>query len=353
MKKIDLIFHIGRQKTATTFIQASANKIEGVFLIGKNLNRKYEGKIDHLHNELFKSYRGEIIGRYPNPSLNNYSIINEYADEVSRIIYEKNRDYDKFLISDENISNYLNNLAELNIGYCIIIGNLIEEKIKDKFSLSKNISLTIRNQVDIIYSIYCYNSLFSGGIRNFVNKSFSDSNSGFLSSIYYYKCYKYIQGLCSQEWNINLVPYEILGKQKNTNEFFRKLFNADTEIKMKISTKTNRVNSNSLDHDRKLKRNGSLILKIGHILSSGYLHSFKKANKKKLISRFYFRFLIVIGNLFIFLHRILKKIGLMKRDRPIIIDNETIKLIKDKFRDDNIKLENEFNDLELKNLGYF
>ena len=228
MNKIKLIFHIGRQKTATSFIQKNAKKIDNVYFLGKSyqdekLSRykiflndlkesydlryadEYEGNLNKIHNKLVKSYRGEFIGRYPNDSLNNFELLEDYSQEIAKIILSNYKNFSSFVISDENISDYLNYKGDQNIAFFTIIGNLVEEKLTKKLIVSKYFSLTIRNQVDILHSMYCYNPLYNGSFNKYV-KSELDGKSPFSSSIYYYKCYNYIKKLTGNSWKVQLTP---------------------------------------------------------------------------------------------------------------------------------------------------
>ena len=88
---------------------------------------EYEGNLNKIHNKLVKSYRGEFIGRYPNDSLNNFELLEDYSQEIVKIILSNYKNFSSFVISDENISDYLNYKGDQNIAFFTIIGNLVEE----------------------------------------------------------------------------------------------------------------------------------------------------------------------------------------------------------------------------------
>ena len=377
MNKIKLIFHVGRQKTATSFIQKNAKKIDNIYFLGKffqeeKLSRyrifindlmqsydayeanEFEGKINKIHNKLIKSFRGEFIGRYPNDSINNFQLLEDYSQEIVKIILSNYKNFSSFVISDENISDYLNYKGEQNIAFFTIIGNLVEEKLINKITVSKYFSLTIRNQIDILHSIYCYNSFYNGSFKRYI-KSELESNSPFSSSIYYYKCYNYIKKLAGNSWKVNLVPYEILKTDKNPSLFLSKVFCSSSEESNLYKNINNEfVNNNSTESDRevKIKRFGTVFYRYGHILSSGYKHSLKLSIQKNYISKFYFYFIVTCGNFLISLHFFFRKLKLVKREKKVKIDEESINLIKKVYMEDNKMLNEILIDIDLKKYGY-
>ena len=64
-KKIKLIFHIGRGKTATTYLQSHLSKNKDILFIGKNIKKEFKGIVNTIHSQLFFSVRSEIDSGFP------------------------------------------------------------------------------------------------------------------------------------------------------------------------------------------------------------------------------------------------------------------------------------------------
>ena len=60
MRIINLVFHIGNGKTATTYLQNCLENTSKIYYVGKNKNDEFKDPvINKIHYKLFPSYRGE------------------------------------------------------------------------------------------------------------------------------------------------------------------------------------------------------------------------------------------------------------------------------------------------------
>ena len=66
-------------------------------------------------------------------------------------IIKSESNIETFIISDECIGEYYHYLGELNTFLVFAIGNIVSDSLKDKL-IVKIMSITIRNQIDIIKS---------------------------------------------------------------------------------------------------------------------------------------------------------------------------------------------------------
>ena len=120
------------------------------------------------------------------------------------------------------------------------------------------------------------------------------------------------------------------------------------------SSNSEPVNNNSVELERtiKIKRIGSFFYRFGHILSSGYKHSFIVANNKNYFAKYYFFILISLGNFLILFHFLLRRIGILKREKKVKMDAESKKIIKKTYKEDNVKLNKLLKDCDLNEYGY-
>ena len=113
MREVKIVFHVGKQKTATTYIQNNIKSTKKLIFIGKynTPNNKFLNKINEIHYSLFPKYPNYIKNSYNNPTRNNYKLLNNYADEIILVI-KNNPLAEQIVISDECISDYYNYLSQ-------------------------------------------------------------------------------------------------------------------------------------------------------------------------------------------------------------------------------------------------
>ena len=341
MRTVKLIFHIGRQKTATTYVQENLKYLKNVLLIGKSPSgRFYNNNIEYIHNEIFQPLIGDVKIRHLNPSAINFKTLDDYSEEIIKIIL-KNKEKEIFVISDENISNYLNYLGELNTFYTIIIGNLIEKKLKSKIKLNKQISLTIRNQNSILISLFSYNPAFKNSFKTYLNSLTKIPKKGFAGSLFYYEIYKMIESISDRSWRVNLIPYEILSQSKNPEKFLAYIINQKT-IKLvdkeKLHEKINSTTNKSITNKIFYKKRSSSLYRLGKKLKFNRM-------EKTLINLY----LNYVGIFLIFLHKVYIKFF---RRKKFQVDNDNQLFVKSIYRESNKKLQRIIPEFDLKKFGY-
>ena len=224
MREIKIVFHVGKQKTATSYIQKNIKSTNELVYIGKLINsldnKKFIGKINNIHYDLFPKYHNYLKNSFHNPTRNSYSLISEYAEQIIGIINSKPK-VKQIIISDECISDYYNYLGEHNLFLLVILGNLISKKLSSAAVLTKVLSFTIRNQLDIIKSFYSYNLFINKSFDKFLESSFVNKYSDFTGSLFYYEIYSMFKLITNNEWLIKLTPYELLSID-NKHIFFIK-----------------------------------------------------------------------------------------------------------------------------------
>ena len=99
---VNLVFHVGRGKTATSYLQKNASKIKDAIFIGRINSEKYfiDPVINKIHYKLFPPYRGELLKSFPNPSTNSYELVDKYSSALYEII-KNNKNAKNIIISDD------------------------------------------------------------------------------------------------------------------------------------------------------------------------------------------------------------------------------------------------------------
>ena len=217
MREVKIVFHVGKQKTATTFIQKNIKSTNNLLYVGKLINKsdkkKFIGKINEIHNRLFQKYSNYLGNSFANPTRNSFKLVSEYAEEIINLI-KLNPNIKQIIISDECISDYYNHLGEHNLFLIIILGNLISKKLSSEINLRKVLSFTIRNQLDIIKSFYSYNLFINNNFDDYLKNIFKKKYSYFAGSLFYFEVYSMSRLITNNEWLIKLTPYEILSIDK-------------------------------------------------------------------------------------------------------------------------------------------
>ena len=157
---IEMVFHVGFGKTATTFLQANFEHLEDTLFIGKftklnEKNSRFLSSISDSHLKLFRTYRYEVVKGFSNPSRSSADLVANYVKGLVQLVnkHQANR----VIISDECIADYGNYIGEWNLFLQIAIGNLLElELSKHGAQLKKTLCFTIRNQLDITKSMVGY-----------------------------------------------------------------------------------------------------------------------------------------------------------------------------------------------------
>ena len=88
MKK--LVFHVGRPKTGTTFLQKRIQTVPNCLYLGAKYNKdkmRGEVKSDELnHSQIFPAVRRDVLPSYRNFTSNSYDMANSYANMICREI---------------------------------------------------------------------------------------------------------------------------------------------------------------------------------------------------------------------------------------------------------------------------
>ena len=359
MRKVKIVFHVGKQKTATTYIQKNIRSNEKLIFLGKfissdndkNIKSKFLGEINNLHYLLFQKQPNSLKNNLNNPTKNNYFLISKYAKEIISII-EKNSEIEQLIISDECISDYYNYLGELNLFLIVALGNLVSSSLKNKIEISNVLSFTIRNQIDILKSFYCYSPLINESFKKFISRTLNNKYSDFSGSLFYYQVFSMLSNIVNEDWKIKLTPFEILSIDENPMKFISDSLDISPENSGCISNKNLAFKSNKSSNERNssfvIKHHHTIFFEIGNYISS-------KMKYNILICKYFkikYYFLRLISFLFFLIDRIITKLfsKFLLRKYPIT------KLIKDSiyntYREDNKLLNNLLKYSDLKKYGY-
>ena len=345
-KKIDLIFHVGFIKTASTFLQTNFEKIDDTLFVGKfnsKSSKEFLGKLNSIHGELYRIYRMEVIKGFKNPSRSSSSLVVNYTNELVKLISEKN--VKRLVISDEEIADYGNHIGEWNVLLQIIIGNLVEKELtKKNYIVNKNLSYTIRNQIDILQSLYGYNKTL--GIKSFdkfIEIFGSDHNDSFIGGFKYYSNISLVENVAKNNWKINVVPYEYLSIENKPEKYVNEVLGIKDEKDYLKVAQISKINSNKLKINSisyQLNRDKSLFTRIGYSLIQENIYSYKHASKRKFYIRiFLYALLYFLGKLFYFLGKIFENLHYyFFKTKPVLLTNKSKEKIKEIYNQDNLKL---------------
>ena len=355
-KKINLIFHIGNGKTATSFLQKCLEDSGFPGYIGKTMSGQFRyPDFQKIHQELFKTYRGENINSYPNPTRNSHDLIYKYAFAIRNFITQ-NKNCKTFIISDECIGNYTHFLGELNVFLVIAIGNIICKELGNKALVKKVLSITCRNQVDLIQSIigYEYTLPRMKISDNLVKKMLSDPSSSYIGDLFFAKKYNLYKQI-NHEWMINIVPYEVLSLERNPKKYLSKVYLLDNEqmkyfpdklLQQKVNKNSESINNQNFP----ILRTKGILHRIGFSLTSQNDHSLRIVIRKRdLFGIFNYGFWWVIGKV---LEKSLIRFTLFPSKKYVKLSKQCQQLIKGEFRQDNIELQKILKEYDLKKFNY-
>ncbi len=361
MRRLKIVFHVGKQKTATTYIQSNIRSSEKLIFLGKFISNendkksknKFLGEINNLHYLLFQKHPHNIKNNLKNPTKNSYFILSKYAKEIVSII-EGNSEIEQLIISDECISDYYNYLGELNLFLIVSLGNLVSSILKNKVEISKVLSFTIRNQFDILKSFYCYSPLINGTFKNFIKRTLSNKYSDFSGSLFYYEVFSMLNNIVNEDWKIKLTPFEILSIDENPIKFLRESLDISPEISNCISNKNLAFISNKSSNQT---TNGSFVVKQHHTIFfqlGNYISSEIKYNN--LVNK-YFKIKYIFLRYIIFILFLIDKVIINLFSKLFLRKYPITRLMKDlineTYIEDNKLLNNHLKDSDLKKYGYF
>jgi len=359
-KKIKLVFHVGRGKTATTFIQRHAEKVSGIKYIGKlslkERNERFLKPVSTIHYKLFERYRGEVDFGFPSLSRNSFELVNQYVDGLVEIIKE-NPDETIFILSDECISDYYNYLGELYTFLTLAIGNLLEAKLGNDIEIEKVLSVTIRNQADCLASIYAFSPAIGGSFKNFVGAEFKNLKTGFSSGLYYHDCLSLYQAAAGDKWTVKFTPYELLSVDKDPIAYFREVFDLPETLDFSSLAENKRINTSSKKVGSEylfIKNKLTWFGRLGFRLVKGTGQSARLALDRK----HYESFLILgslnaLGKIFQKIDSVLNIILPFQRKKAFEVNRSIREKVVKNYYDDNIKLDLVMKQFDLKRYGYF
>jgi len=324
-REIKLIFHVGFGKTATTFIQSQFETQNNILFIGKygqERNKRFLGAIEDLHYSLFKTYRSEAISAFSNPSRTSSKLIDKYTEELVNLILNSKSEY--VVLSDECIADYGNYIGEWNLFLQIVIGNIIENRLSDLgIKVRKRISFTIREQLDVIQSLIGYsNTVNVASIDEFLLRFGSNPEEGWLGGYFYYSNIKLVEYIVDKSWDINVVPYEVLGVDGDIRRYLEGVLGADASRVVAINFE-NRVNSNSGISNNDGKRKSILkprnfFSTLSFRLSQEGRLGFEEAKKRGLVfSKFFYAALFIFAKGLGFFGAVIKKLKILLRYKSI------------------------------------
>ncbi len=280
---IEIVLHGGYQRCATTFLQEKVffqlkeyeclskphdfyfNKnSKNIFLENKQTNTGQNYELMQLQNEVFPrkySFQNNL------PFNLDYRM-KKYKNCLVKAI--KKSDKKKFILSDETIFDRINYFGDTNL---LVLAEIINS-IKNEMDLKIKVILTIRNQIDLMSSIYSFDHYRQKknfkSLDNFLEKFTSPDNYEYGEIFNFYDQYKKLRFFFSEE--ILILPLEQL--EKTPQVYFNRIKNfLNTEFKIsenksvkKLSTITKKGRSFAL-RENKFQRTFEFFSKIHSFLN--------------------------------------------------------------------------------------
>lgn len=226
---IVICIHPGIGRTGTTLLQKTIEQNADFLYYGRSAINK-NTNIKQLLEKLFYKHEHPYILKEigVNTNLEHLDVLMESLaialfDEWKVFYQAKDLDHTKILISDECIFHNPERLIHENFKIISLVVERLEHHIKiflksDNVLFNRIMSITIRNQADLIHSIW-------------MNESFRSSYWWFKKEEF--KLYEVIldfnqiiQTLSfNQNWDVNIVPFEIL-KKEGISEYISAVFPA-------------------------------------------------------------------------------------------------------------------------------
>ncbi len=359
-RTIRLVFHVGRGKTGTTFLQSNLEKVPEVYFFGKYDGKKgnnFIGELNKVHYRLFRSYRSENISGFANPSRNSTNLLDYYVNILCEAIRnEKSKKV--FIISDECISDYSNYLGEWSTLLVAAIGNSLSKQLESEFVVEKILSITIRRQTDLLLSAYGYNTMLrsSENFSKWLGRQLSAPEDGLSGGLFYYSCYSLYRSVFDNSWKVIMVPFEIMDVDGDAGLYMRKAFCLDEKFDFSQCDLSTRINANSRIDGTKKKtifRRHNIFLRVGFKLRIEHIG----AAKICLENGFYLSFIfhgsllavaIVLSNL----GKIFNRLSFNRKERYCYLDEDSRLMISKIFQSDNKKLIDIIDLEDLKRFGY-
>ena len=283
--------------------------------------------------------------------------MHKFIDSLSiEAIIKKNSHIKSFVISDECIGDYYNYLGELNAFLVVAIGNILEKSLGADIKLHKVISITSRNQVDIIKSFIGYGWTLSrkNPADKIVKTMLTDSSFSYAGSLFYAKRYKLYSAIATG-WKIQITPYEILSVDKNTERYITNVFMLDLvqarDIPSNIlETKVN-TNSEEINQVQKsIMRSKGEIKRLGFYLISQNSHALKLAwDRHDFLHILVHGVFHTIGSL---LFKLPINLSRHRKQRYVKLSAECTRSIKSSYLQDNIDLQEILHQYDLHKYGY-
>lgn len=148
--KVTFLIHAGYGKTATTFLQQNVfSKLNDVIYLGKDpyLHAGLKTAHENLFRPLYQRNEFTLRARNSSPLIATYGdlILAEIRRQPAKNIV---------VLSDENIFDYANYNAELNIYLVGRLASYLNEQLQGR--LDVKVMATIRNQVSALQSYFAY-----------------------------------------------------------------------------------------------------------------------------------------------------------------------------------------------------
>ena len=371
-RTIRLVFHVGRGKTGTKFLQSNAEKIPEVYFFGKYYsklnnqtrglindkgNNEFVGELNKIHNRLFRSFRSESNSGFANPSRNSTNLLDDYVNILCEVIRNEKRKK-VFIISDECISDYSNYLGEWSTLLVAAIGNSLSKQLESEFVVEKILSLTIRAQPDLLLASYGYDRMIrsSENFSKWLERKLSAPEDGLCGGLFYFSCYSLYRSVFDNSWKVIIVPFEIMTVDGDGGLYLRKAFCLDEKFDFSKCDLSTRVNANSRIDGAKKKtiyRKFNIFIRVGFKLRLEH----NRAVKMCLRNGFYLSFifhgsLLVVAIVLSNLGKIINRLFFNRKERYCYLDEDScLKIIKT-FQSDNKKLVDIIGLEDLKRFGY-
>jgi len=343
--KVTIYIHPGIGRTGTTLLQKTIEQNTDFLYFGRGaINRN--AYIKELLDELFYKHKHPYIlkeiGVNANPQ--NLDVLMEdlaiaLFEEWKTFYKAKELDHTKLIISDEYIFYTPERLIHENFDIISFVVKRLEHHIKD-FLPSNNIlfnrimTVTIRNQADLIHSIWMNEHLRS--CYSWFKKEEFKLYDNILDFDHIIQTLSF-----NQDWNLNIVPFEIL-KKKGIDVYVSEVFPG---LQIKSINKNFQPNKSNLINgvfcSKFFPTSRIVSIKMHHFMYKRKI-SRKKISILNIIPQKFFEILF---------HLIYPIENKFSKEMEVQIDKVFMSQIRNKYSNSNKRLSEKFK-LDLHELGY-
>lgn len=211
--ELNILFHVGSGKAASTWLQGQFCALPDSLYVGKKPWPGANGEAKKaVHRSLFRPFYGDAVSRSRNslPDLRAYARL--IAEDIRNAPQARN-----VIVSDETIGSYGFYNAELNVALLPVLVAEIESALQSQgvqdVILRPSVLFVFREQTSYLQSHYAYSYALLrksyGSFEAYLDWGLANDHEGVFGALWYDELYGLWQTVL-RDWYVRFVPYEML-----------------------------------------------------------------------------------------------------------------------------------------------